>query len=547
MNKIHKIKVLLIWPKTDPGFYDFSAFTRIIGQTGTFIPLPLITVAAAMGNSLDYTVFDEHVDSIEEQKLSQFDCFLIAANLLQLQSTNRIVDTLRKFNRPIVVGGPLTRTIANNFPSNVTVVEGEIEGVDADDSKGRTVAECLAEDLHNNVLRSEYRAKNHPSLKNFVPPRYDLLDLKKYSHPSIQTSRGCHQICEFCQLVPLYGKHRRKNPELVIEELNLLLVGGKGKTIYIIDDNFSGNLNNKSNRRDLFDLLDQIGKWQSANNYPFDFFVQCSLDVAEYDDVLMALVKAGVNIMFIGIETTDPDTLKAMSKHQNLVLDLNIKVRKLQSLGIGIIVGLIYGFDGDDAKSTERLLTFMEQTAVPVAGVTVLQAPSGTALFKRMQNDGRLSRDPTVLTKSFRSNIIFKLEPKTFYLQYVSLLERLYEPKAYFGRCLRWVSDWNDAYALKYGKRGSISGNLEFKRLFRSVFVQGLTSKYRIIYWKYILLSLIKYRNNTTKLSLSFFLAFFYEVLYKDVHLAKNFVENLPDELEKEFFTFIEKEHKSAI
>lgn len=206
-----KNNVLLIWPKTDPGFYDFSPLNAIFKQKGQFTPLPLLTIAAELGNDWKYVVADEEAGSIDIEAVKLADYFFISANILQKKSLDNLIDTLKIYKKPIIIGGPLLSTIPAAVPDNVIKVIGELESIEeASIDKSETLAQMLSRDMKQGKLKNIYKATGHPDLGKSAIPRYDLVNLPAY-FITMQTSRGCHHYCDFCQLVPLYGRHHRKS------------------------------------------------------------------------------------------------------------------------------------------------------------------------------------------------------------------------------------------------------------------------------------------------------------------------------------------------
>jgi len=526
--------ILLVWPKTDKGFYNFSPLNEIFGQKGQFYPLSLITVAGAMGPDWNYTIIDEEVEDVRDTHEQWADFIFISSNILQRKSAERLVGYFKSFNKPIVIGGPLLPTLDHVFENdNVSKVIGEIESLC--DNSEKTIARQLADDMRKGILRKIYRASGHPDLREISPPRYDLLSGGSYFNVSLQTSRGCHNNCEFCQMVALYGRHRRKSIDQVLHELNLLHASGEGKTVYIVDDNFMGNINQEKNRAEFIALLEAIRDWQKERDFPFDFFSQCSLEIADHDDIVELMAAIGVNIMFLGIETLNTKALASVRKNQNLEKDQVAKVRKLQRYGMGIIAGLILGFDEDDEEAVDGQIRFIRESNIPLSGMSVLQAPLGTRLYKRLFEAGRISRDKDAITKSFRTNVILRQHPKTFYSGYLKFIKTVYAPVEYFNRCFRWIDGWNDAYVLS-GKKGSIPANLYFIRIVRSIVIQGLFSGYRFQYWTYMLRAIWKYHGNINRLALAFYLAYFYRVVHDISQKVELFTRTLPDEIIREWF-----------
>lgn len=74
-----------------------------------------------------------------------------------------------------------------------------------------------------------------------LPPRFDLLPMRKYRYGSVQASRGCLFTCEFCDIIVVFARRRRiKTAAQVIVELDQLVAAGK-HDVFIADDNLIGN------------------------------------------------------------------------------------------------------------------------------------------------------------------------------------------------------------------------------------------------------------------------------------------------------------------
>jgi radical SAM superfamily enzyme YgiQ (UPF0313 family) len=542
-----KNRIALIWPRVDKGFYDFNPLTAIFGGKGQFIPLPLLTVAASLGEEWKFNLIDEQINPLNKEVLNGFDYVFISVNFLQLSATLKIIALAHEMKKPIIVGGPLLSTLPDLIPPSVTKVIGEIESPEI--STGEKLSLVLSADMKKGMLKNEYSAHGHPDVKKVPPPRYDLLENKPYFNFSMQTSRGCHHHCSFCQIPCLYGKHQRKTASQVYKELSLVnKYGGGDRTIFIIDDNFIGDISNLQVRSELLEVIDTIFKWQSEHGFPYDFFVQCSLDIAEHENVIEAMARAGINMMFLGIETLNTTILKSMRKTQNLgvlqehdqienttVFDCQIrKVEKLRSYGMGVFAGFMIGFDEDHQDSADNIIRFLEFSKIPIAGLTILQAPPGTPLYRKMRECNRISTDLSVLTQPFRTNVIFKRDRESFYNDFLYCVENIYGARQYFSRCYEWMKKWNDAYLIK-GRKGSISANFSLRRLFRSFWRQGVLSPYRIEYWKYLIKICSTFYSDYNRISISLYLGYFYEIMSDNLVAARYFVKNLPGSLTTEW------------
>jgi len=69
------------------------------------------------------------------------------------------------------------------------------------------------------------------------------------------------------------------------------------------------------------------------HDYPFEFFTQASINIADDDELIHLMIQAGFNQVFIGIETPNEASLKECSKNQNCQRDMIAAIKKLQASG----------------------------------------------------------------------------------------------------------------------------------------------------------------------------------------------------------------------
>src|SRR5262249_8180819 len=95
-----------------------------------------------------------------------------------------------------------------------------------------------------------------PDVTHTPIPRFDLLDFEMYSEMSVQFSRGCPFLCEFCDIIVLYGRvPRTKSPAQMIAELDRLYELGWRRSVFVVDDNFIGN------KKNVKALLGELQPW----------------------------------------------------------------------------------------------------------------------------------------------------------------------------------------------------------------------------------------------------------------------------------------------
>src|SRR3954469_24777304 len=143
-------------------------------------------------------------------------------------------------------------------------------------------------------------------------PRFDLLKPGRYATVPVQFSRGCPFLCEFCDIITIFGRRPRvKRPEQVIAELDALAARGFGNC-FLVDDNFIGN------KVEAKRLLRRIIEWQESRGYPVNFGTEASINLANDPELIELMVKANFQSVFIGIETPRKESLIETRKNQNV-------------------------------------------------------------------------------------------------------------------------------------------------------------------------------------------------------------------------------------
>ena len=218
------------------------------------------------------------------------------------------------------------------------------------------------------------------------PYRYDLIDFtsNKLRLPGIEASRGCPFACNFCVLTG-HERYRYRPIPQVIDELqtrmrwNPNFLGVMEKSFIFLDNNLGGS---PKYLRELCEAL-----------LPLKLTWGCALtfNVLEDDSLVRLMARSGCRYIYTGLESLNPDSLKAMNKGQNKLSEVDTVVQRVFSAGILLSFGLIVGSDGDTNEYLYRLpeyLADLKYFSVTFLGI-VCPYPE-TPFFRELQAEGRL-------------------------------------------------------------------------------------------------------------------------------------------------------------
>ncbi len=216
--------------------------------------------------------------------------------------------------------------------------------------------------------------------------------------------------------------------------------------------------------------------------YPFSFNTQASINLADDDELMQLMVKAGFDCVFVGIETPNEETLVECNKMQNRGRDLVESVKKIQRAGMEVQGGFILGFDNDNQATFENLIRFIQESGIVTAMVGLLNAPKGTKLYNRLMNENRLrpytSGDNTDLTMNF----VPVMDYNDLVKGYQKVVQMIYAHENYYNRVLTFLKNYTPSKdghnKLKY---------CDIKAFVKSLWRIGVMGKDRRYYWRLIL------------------------------------------------------------
>ncbi len=419
------MRALLVYPRYPTTFWSFEEALALAGQRALMPPLGLLTVAALLPASWNLRLVDTNVRPISNDDWEWAELVICSAMLVQKRDLACCIAEARLRNLPVAVGGPF----ASSTPDAPELQQANYLILD----EGEITVPLFLEALERGERGGRFSALGHkPDITNSPVPRFDLLELAAYGVMAVQFSRGCPFQCEFCDIIVLYGrKPRTKEPAQLLAELDTLhRLGWRGE-VFLVDDNFIGN------KRNVKRLLPELLAWQLERSFPFSFTTEASVDLASEPELLTAMAQCRFGRVFLGIETPDTGSLAGASKHQNTRQPLVEAVDTITAAGLQVMAGFILGFDGERAGAGSRIVEFVTSTSIPLAMVGVLQALPQTALWQRLEREGRLLADGDGHTDGVQTHLL-NFRPSRpmaeIAAEFLACFDALYEPRAYLRR-----------------------------------------------------------------------------------------------------------------
>ncbi|MBW4055155.1 MAG: B12-binding domain-containing radical SAM protein [Proteobacteria bacterium] len=466
------MNILLVYPYYPESFWSFKYALKFIARKASFPPLGLLTVAAMLPHEWEKKLVDMNVRPLTNEELTWADYVFISAMTIQRKSAQEVIDRCRQLGVKTVAGGPLFTACHDDFPEVDHLVLGEAEC---------TIPPFLA-DLHSGGARHLYTDTRWADLTHTPIPLWNLIDVRKYAALNIQYCRGCPFDCEFCDITALFGrKPRSKALGQVIAELDSLYTRGWRGAIFFVDDNFIGDKGKLKK-----EVLPAIIDWMEQKEYPFYFYTEASIDLADDSRLMELMVRAGFEEVFIGIETPYEESHAESGKVQNRNRDLLASVKRIQRAGLQVHGGFIVGFDSDPPSIFDKQIRFIQESGIVTAMVGLLSAIRGTKLHERMSREGRLLGDDSGNNMDSDLNFIPRMEVKTLIDGYRTILDTIYSPRNYYQRVIRLLREYRPQHLGKFHLQPGYIG-----ALFKSILFLGVVGRERLYFWKLFFWSLI--------------------------------------------------------
>jgi len=397
-----RLTVVLIKPsKYDDEGYVIRHFRGVL-PSNTLACLGSLTEdlnrSKVLGNDLEIRIkiLDDTVQKIPVKKIIRSNrrphCRTVVA-LVGVQSNQfpRAADIARRFRAgglQVLIGGFHVSGTLSLFPGimpeiqelidhGVTVVKGEVE---------ETWGDLLA-DAHHDRLKPLYDFMDRkPDLSDKPVPTLHSSYLKRFitsNFGTIDCSRGCPYNCSFCTIINVQGRKIRFRSVETLK--NTIRENYRLHGIYyyfFTDDNFARN----DCWRKIFTMLASL---RAEEGIIIRFMIQVDTRAYKLPDFVELAFRAGCTQVFIGMESINPQNLKAAGKAQNQVQDYGEMIAAWHTAKISTHIAYIIGFPFDTPESVEEDVNRLKQElGVEQASFFILTPLPGSRDHVRMMGAG---------------------------------------------------------------------------------------------------------------------------------------------------------------
>lgn len=359
-------------------------------------PLTIAVLKALTPAHVETSFYDDRIELIDYN--APTDLVVLTVETYTAKRSYFIADVFRRRGTPVVMGG-----------YHVTLFPEEaLEHADSIiTGNGETVWTAMLQDMEGNRLKPHYQGgfgytDTQPDKSIFSGKAYMPVSL-------LETGRGCCHACDFCAISSYYGsRYYPRSHQGILQDIE----ASSRKYHFFVDDNLMADV---ENARTLFQRVEPFNiKWAG----------QGTLSMAKDPELLKTMKRSGCELILIGFESLEEESLKQMNKSwKAVVAERDELVNRIHDAGIGIYATFIFGYDGDTPATFDRTLDFARKHRFYTTAFNHLLPFPGTALYDRLQQEDRLLHDKWWLAEDYSyGQVAFR--PKNFTAEELSRLCR---------------------------------------------------------------------------------------------------------------------------
>lgn len=223
-----------------------------------------------------------------------------------------------------------------------------------------------------------------PGMDGVPPPFLPAHIVRRTSaaRTSFDAGRGCPFTCSFCTIINVQGRRSRTRTADDVEQIVRAHVAQGITNFFITDDNLARNANWEA-------IFDRLIVMRERDKLAVRIIAQVDTMCHRIKGFVEKAARAGVDRVFIGLESINPESLKDAKKGQNQIGEYRAMLQAWHAVRTVIFAGYILGFPGDTPESIERDIRIIQrELPIDVLEFFILTPLPGSADHKKLYLTG---------------------------------------------------------------------------------------------------------------------------------------------------------------
>jgi len=255
---------------------------------------------------------------------------------------------------------------------------------------------------------------------------------------NVNTMRGCPYSCKWCSRAVYGASYRRRNPKLVVDEIEWLKENYRFDMIWFVDDVFT------INHRWLREFVQEVNERNMI--VPYEIITRSD---RVNTDVLQLLKDSGCARVWIGAESGSQKIIDAMDRRVQVEQVREI-IKQVKAFGMEAGTFIMLGYPGENETDIKETLAHLKYSDPDQYTITVAYPIKGTPLYSQVEN---IFTEALPWESSTDRDIDFK---------------RTYK-RAYYSHAVQWIN-----YEMMYNKK---------KKELKSFFIKLKAIRARSMMW----------------------------------------------------------------
>jgi uncharacterized radical SAM superfamily protein len=312
---------------------------------------------------------------------------LIGVQTNQFPRAIDIARPLRAAGVPVCIGGfHVSGCVAMLGPEAEELAPARELGLSmfAGEAESGRIDEVLRDGFHDRLKPLYNYIDALPSLSDAPPPMlaHQVIERTYQCWSSFDLGRGCPFECSFCTIINVQGRKSRFRNVDVLERIVRDSRERGFWRFFVTDDDLARNRNWEAYADRLIELREKEG-------IRVRLIVQVDTLAHRIPNFIDKMYRAGAHIVFLGLESINPDNLESVKKRQNRIEEYREMVLAWKRLGVVVVCGYIVGFPNDTKASILRDIDIIKrELPIDLISIYFLTPLPGSEDHKRLRAAG---------------------------------------------------------------------------------------------------------------------------------------------------------------